>query len=309
MKPRRTPLFLPGAALFASLILGLSACGPDPGSAPPVSAAAEREFTVRGEVQDIPPGSGALLIQHDAIPGYMPRMTMELTLLHTNDAAGLQVGDRIEFRLVARREDHFIDRIRVLSQATPAAETAARVLPSDGVPELRVGDPMPDVELLTEHDRRIRLSSFRGQVVAFTFFFTRCPLPDYCPRMNRNLLEARNILLSQPGSPREWTLLSLSFDAEFDRPPVLAAHARGYRGPDEQHWTFGVVEAPALAVLRPALDLKVAREQGSFAHNLRTVVVDPIGNVFRQFDGNRWTPADLAAAITEAAAKGASRAP
>jgi len=48
--------------------------------------------------------------------------------------------------------------------------------------------------------------------------------------------------------------------------------------------------------------LMVAREGASLAHNLRTVVLDPAGRVFRQFDGNTWTPEELAAAVAEAAA-------
>jgi cytochrome oxidase Cu insertion factor (SCO1/SenC/PrrC family) len=36
-------------------------------------------------------------------------------------------------------------------------------------------------------------------------------------------------------------------------------------------------------------------------HNLRTVVLDPQGRIFRQFDGNQWTPQELADAIVCAA--------
>jgi cytochrome oxidase Cu insertion factor (SCO1/SenC/PrrC family) len=37
------------------------------------------------------------------------------------------------------------------------------------------------------------------------------------------------------------------------------------------------------------------------AHGLRTVVLDPQGRIFRQLDGNKWTPQELADAILEAA--------
>jgi len=52
----------------------------------------------------------------------------------------------------------------------------------------------------------------------------------------------------------------------------------------------------------PALDFRAASENGSFVHNLRTVVIDVQGRVHRQFDGNRWTAEELAHAMTEAAA-------
>jgi protein SCO1/2 len=119
--------------------------------------------------------------------------------------------------------------------------------------------------------------------------------------MNRNLLEARDLLTAATTGPTNWSLLSISFDPAIDRPAVLAAHARTYRGTNTAGWLFAVADTNTLARLRPAFDLKIARVEGGFSHNLRTVVVDPLGKVARQFDGNRWTPAELAEAITTAA--------
>jgi len=57
--------------------------------------------------------------------------------------------------------------------------------------------------------------------VAFTFFFTSCPLPDFCPRMNRNFFEARKLIQSQTNAPSNWEMLSISFDSDFDKPEIL----------------------------------------------------------------------------------------
>ena len=45
----------------------------------------------------------------------------------------------------------------------------------------------------------------------------------------------------------------------------------------------------------------VMRQDNNISHNLRTVVVDPEGRLFRQFNDNLWTPAQLAQAIRDAA--------
>ena len=84
--------------------------------------------------------------------------------------------------------------------------------------------------MLTEDGKTIHLSDFRGKVVAMTFFFTRCPLPNYCPLMNRNFSQTRNILLSTPNAPKNWQFLSISFDSEFDRPENLTTYGGFYRG-------------------------------------------------------------------------------
>ncbi|MBL9134548.1 MAG: copper-binding protein [Verrucomicrobiales bacterium] len=286
------------------LSLWVVSCGQPAGTEANVGAGggSERSFQVKGVVREIPPARQTLVIRHEAIPGYMPRMTMELTLANTNEAAELVVGDEIEFRLVARAEDHFIDQIRRLGTRSPVEAAAGSAVKPEGTDEeLKPGDMLPDFGMLMENGTAARFSNHRGTAVAFTFFFTRCPLPDFCPRMNKNLADARRILLGSTEAPTNWMLLSLSFDAEFDRPAVLALHAKTYRGEQADRWLFGAVEAKDLAVLAPRLDLKITREAGSYSHNLRTVVVDAGGRIFRQFDGNQWTPGELADALRGAA--------
>ncbi len=168
-------------------------------------------------------------------------------------------------------------------------------------PELAVGDTLPDYEFTDEYARPVRFSGFHGRVVAFTFFFTSCPLPDFCVRMNRNFLETQKILLAATNAPANWQLLSISFDDSFDTPQILAGYAKFYRGDDTNRWLFAVASTNTLAGLAPKVDLSFWREGGTISHNMRTVVLDPNGKISRQFDGNDWTPDQLANAIRDAA--------
>jgi protein SCO1/2 len=169
--------------------------------------------------------------------------------------------------------------------------------------ELQPGDVLPDGILRSESGTMVRFSDFRGQAVAFTFFFTRCPLPDYCLRMNRNFAAARAILLADAHAPTNWQFLSISFDPEFDQPEVLTSYAQLYRGQDVRHWLFATAYPETLRALAPRLDLMVMHQGGSISHNLRTVVIDPQGRITAQFDGNTWTPQQLADALRRAASK------
>ncbi|MFA6547270.1 MAG: hypothetical protein WCS99_22825, partial [Limisphaerales bacterium] len=81
----------------------------------------------------------------------------------------------------------------------------------------------------------------------------------------------------------------------------LANYARNYRGANPDRWLYAAASTNALAQIASPLDLKYAREGGSIAHNLRTVVLDPAGRIHRQFDGNTWKAAELADALVEAA--------
>jgi protein SCO1/2 len=119
--------------------------------------------------------------------------------------------------------------------------------------------------------------------------------------MNRNLAEARRLILTRTNAPANWELLSISFDADFDRPEMLAGYGNFYRANDTNRWLFAVASTNTLAGLAPKVDLHFWREAGSISHNLRTVVLDPNGKIFAQFDGNEWAAEDLADAIIKAA--------
>jgi protein SCO1 len=288
------------------LALGVvSAIGPGLRAAETVANAVPQSYQVRGLVREIAADRRTALIRHETIPGYMPAMTMELNVRNTNELAGIVAGDSILFRLQVNDETHWIDQIHKVAGATNAVTLPATPPESShfivGDVELKPGDAMPEAEFLDEHGRTIRFSQFRGQALAFTFFFTRCPLPDFCPLMNKNFSAARRLLLADTNAPTNWSLLCISFDAEFDRPTVLAGFAFAYRGDDTNHWQFASASPATLRALAPRLDLTVARDGAGFSHNLRTVVLDPQGRIYRQFDGNRWTAEQLATAVREAA--------
>jgi protein SCO1/2 len=295
---------LPTLLTGGLLLLMTAGCGraPAPASATAApDAAGTRSFEARGVVREIAADRRTAVIRHEEIPGYMPKMTMELNVRDPAELAEVSVGDEITFRLHATPDTHWIDGIRRVGRAPAVAAAETPLFVPEETPELKPGDPVPDAEFLDEHGRPVRLSDFRGRAVAFTFFFTRCPLPDYCPRMNAHFRDARQLLLSRPDAPTNWQFLCVSFDAAFDQPAVLARYARAYRGDNPDRWLFAAAAPATLARLAPRLDLMVIREAGGFSHNLRTVVLDPAGRIFRQFDGNAWTPAELAEALVAAA--------
>jgi protein SCO1/2 len=266
--------------------------------------AAHRIYETRGVVRSIPETGHTVVVRHEEIPGYMPKMTMELNVRDTNEIAGLERNDEITFQLVATADTHWIQHIKrvgkFVESETPAPEPPGYAL----VKELEPGDAIPDYELLAEDGRTIRFSDFRGQAMAFTFIFTRCPLPDFCPRMGNNFATTRTLLLTNAPSVTNWQLLSISFDPERDTPEALRVYARSYRQSNPDRWLFTVASQKVLHTFAPELNLLLEKEaDGSISHNLRTVVVDPSGKLHKQFDGNRWTPQELAASIQEAAAK------
>ncbi|MFO1512164.1 MAG: copper-binding protein [Verrucomicrobiota bacterium] len=285
---------------FVTLVLSQQ----NPARAAEAAAATNLVHTTRGLVREIAPDRHKAIIRHEAIPNYMPAMTMEFNVRDTNELSGIGAGDTISFQLTATDDTHWIDHVRKVASATNSTPAAkVRITPAQ-IAELKPGDRLPDYELTAETGKAIRFSNFQGKAVAFTFIFTRCPLPDYCPRMGNNFAKARELMLANANAPTNWQFLSISFDPDFDQPVVLSSYANFYRKDNPDRWLFAAAPMTSLVQLAPRLDLMINREPGgSISHNLRTVVLDTQGRIARQFEGNRWTPEELTEALAAAAMK------
>jgi len=254
-------------------------------------------YQVKGVLREIRADGGKALIAHENIPGYMEAMTMRLDVRNTNELANLQPGDQITFRMLVTDTDGWIDRVNKLgTTARPEiARTTDAVL---AIQELEPGALLPDCVLTNQLGQAIHLSDFKGRALAFTFIFTRCPFPTYCPRMNNNLGFAQSRLL-QDTTRTNWHLLSISFDPEFDTPERLAVYANGY-GQKPEHWSFATGATSDVRKLGGAFGLSFWREGALFNHNVRTVVVDAAGRIQTVFVGNAWQPDDLVKAMKTA---------
>ncbi len=266
-------------------------------AAPMDGAQGAHSYSARGIVEKIAPNLSQVTIHHQASPGYMMEMTMDFNVRNTNELSAISPHDEITFTLVVSKDDEWIENVHRIGHS--AETTSSKMsMPMD---MLKPSDLLPDYALTSEGGKQIRISDFRGKAVAFTFFFTRCPLPDYCPRMNHNFEDARKILLENTNAPANWQFLSISFDPVFDTPEMLAGYAMGYRGEDATGWLFASAPTNVLSNAAQRLDLMVMHQGNSISHNLRTVVLDPAGRIYKQFDGNKWTPQQLADAIVQAA--------
>ena len=260
-----------------------------------------KSFVLRGVVREIADDRRTVTIQHEAAAGYMPAMTMSFTVRETNQLNAISPSDEITFKLEVGENDSWIESIQFIAHRIENVTNNTFVfhVPTTG---LKPGDLLPDYEFVAEDGGKIHFSDFRGKVVAFTFFYSRCPLPDYCPRMSKNFSETRQLLLATTNAPANWQLLTISFDPGIDTPEMLTSYANFYRGEDTNRWLFAVASTNTLSSLAPRLDLRIMRDGDSImSHNLRTVVLDSQGKIFRQLDSNQWTARELADAMLAAA--------
>jgi len=290
----------------AALACGLVSCGkgtpgPQPAAQARPSQTSTQIFSVKGVVKELKPDGRTVVIQHEEIPNYMPAMTMPFGVRDTNELAGLQAGDEVSFRMLITDREGWIDRITRLGSTTaadpPPRETFRRVR---FVEPLKIGDAIPDYPFTNELGQAIHLGQFKGQALGLTFIFVRCPFPNFCPRMSINFAEAGKKLTAMPDAPKNWRLLSISFDPEHDTPEVLKKYAGNY-GYDTNHWSFATGALMEIDAITEQFGLMFPRQGAGFNHNLRTVVVDAQGRVQKVFAGNEWKVEDFVAEMVRAA--------
>jgi protein SCO1 len=168
------------------------------------------------------------------------------------------------------------------------------------VEPLNAGDPIPDYKFTNQFGTPISLSQFKGQSLGFTFIFTRCPFPTFCPRMSQNFEKAQKALKAKDAT--NWTLLSISFDPDYDTPERLKKYTAAYNL-DTNHWQFATSDLWTIDGITEQFGLTFFREtpQALPQHNLRTVVIDARGRVHKVFTGNEWTGEEFAEEMIKAA--------
>jgi Cu/Ag efflux protein CusF len=82
-------------ALLAALIVAAAACGGSSSTEPVTSGVPEGVYDIRGSVVSIDRPRNIVEINHEAIPGVMPAMTMPYEVSDPGLLQGLSVGDRI----------------------------------------------------------------------------------------------------------------------------------------------------------------------------------------------------------------------
>lgn len=306
---KRSPWFpLPFVALVLGLAIGPVGCrqeSPAPSTAGGPAAETPREYPVLGVVRRVEAERKSVVVKHEEIPGFMPAMTMPFDVKEPKELQGLKPGDRISFRMLVTTNDGWIDRIQVIGSDTEATPAPAPVRLTAAVPLLEAGAPLPDFTLTNELGRTFRLSDFRGRVLAFTFIFTRCPYPDFCPRMTDHFARAQKALADRPDAPKNVKFLSISFDPEHDTPDLLRAYAERHAYDPEQ-WSLATGAWDQLEPLTGHFGLIFGRDvpPEKMEHNLRTVVVRPSGKIHAILPSNEWEVEDLLREIRAAAAAG-----
>jgi protein SCO1/2 len=254
-----------------------------------------RQYPLKGQILGIQPDTREVLIKHEDIQGFMPGMTMPFKVQDEKLLNGLAPGDLVEATLVVAETNAHLSAIKKTGHAAlevPAAPESA----SSGFELLKNGETVPE-QLLIDQDGKPRpMSALRGHRVALTFIYTRCPMPDFCPLMDRHFQAIQREIKKTPALA-DVRLVSVSFDPQFDTPKVLKAHAAKFEA-DPLIWSFVTGERDEVARFASRFGVSIERAELNpidITHNLRTAIIDSEGRVVKVHTGNSWMPADILA--------------
>ena len=280
-----------GASLFALLlVLPLTFCSKAP---------ATKRYELEGRVVAVDPAARQLTIAHQDIPGLMKAMTMPFIVSKDSSWVfkAIAPGDHIHATLVL--SDH--------AELQEISFTQHSDTESDGSSALRIpqpGDEVPDFTLVNQSGKTIHFHQFRGKPLLLTFFYTRCPFPEYCVRTSNNFSQVMQQLQKDPKAFSQAQLLSISIDPENDKPAVLRSYGEHYVGrvdPSFAHWEFASGSPQQVRQAADFFGLAYNQKDGQIVHGLRTVLIGKDGKVAKVYSGNDWKPDDVAADFIAAA--------
>lgn len=258
-----------------------------------------KTYEMRGQVLAVNRDKMEILVKHEEIPGLMAAMTMPWKVQSANMLDNLGPGDLITSEVVVDNNQGIVTKITKLGTAKPDVPAPGGAAPP-GVKYLMPGDRVPNQAFLDQDGRTRDLNAIRGdRALAVTFIYTRCPIPTFCPAMDRQFAAAQ-ALIKKKGLSGQAGLLSVSFDPKNDTPAVLMQHAKKLDA-DPEVWRFVTGEREEIDRFASSLLLTLVRGEApnpdEIGHTLRTTVIDRDGKIAKSYSGGDWTPEELVAEL------------
>ncbi|MGD9589332.1 MAG: SCO family protein [Pyrinomonadaceae bacterium] len=289
------PLIL--AAAFLS-----SACSQPAANKP---AGQAKRYPIKGTVVSIDKAKKKVELDHEEIPGFMPRMTMKFPIHEDWVWDNLAPGAQVHAELVVDEtadEPYWLEKVGIVALPQPGQSPVP-------VNEkfAQVGQEVPDFKLTDQDGKRFSVKDYRGKALAVTFIYRECPLPEFCIKMSKHFSDMANRIAADPEKKQKIRLLSISFDPERDTPEKLKQYGLGYLGKDAKDdftvWRLAVGPDKDIREIADFFGLRYevdATDKTQFNHSLVTVVVSPDGEVRKIFTGSDWTPDEVLAELNEA---------
>jgi protein SCO1/2 len=245
-----------------------------------------------GMVLQVDPPAHSVLVSHETIPGFMDAMVMPFKVRNDAELRGLHAGARIDFQLVVRKGHAHLEGIRLRQEAAGGVveDQGDRIVLPQPPEKVDIGGVVPDFSLTDQNGGRVRLLELRGSVVAINFIYTRCPLPEVCPRLSANFASIQKRFAPRMG--KGLMLLSITLDPEHDTPAELLKYAKIWNTRAEG-WRFLTGSSRDVQSVAARFGMNYWPEEGYITHTSMTGVLARDGKLVALVEGSNYRPREL----------------
>jgi protein SCO1/2 len=249
-----------------------------------------------------------------AIPNLMEAMSMPFEVHHVAELDGVVPGTVLDFTLVVDGKTSYAEQVKirpyVSAEQDPWLARQLKLLKKlnekdrSAPPPLKIGQPVPNFTLTDQANQQVSFSQFSGKVVALTFIYTSCALPNFCFRTANNFGVLQRRFKQHLG--RDLVLLTVTFDPQRDTPDVLARYAKTWHA-DASTWHFLTGSLPDVRHVTDMFGMDFFPDEGLMNHSLHTAVINRHGMLVANIEGNQFTVnqlGDLVEAVLEQEPRG-----
>ena len=251
-----------------------------------------RRYPVEGLVLAVNPAQKEFTVSHRQIEGFMPAMVMPFSASPVA-LESLHPGSRVTFQLSVSKHGSKASHIKLANTGIEGIklEDGELLQLPEAKGKVALDQPMPDFTLLDQSGQPISVSSFRGKTVVVNFIYTRCPLPDVCPRLSAGFAYLQRKFTGQMGN--SLVLLSITLDPVYDTVETLSGYAKNWRA-DRSGWHMLTGTTAQIAEVAGRFGLVYWAEEDGIVHASVTAIISPGGRLVARIEGSRYPVTQLA---------------
>ncbi|HTU41466.1 MAG TPA: SCO family protein [Candidatus Aquilonibacter sp.] len=257
------------------------------------SSTQPKRYSLIGTVVSIDKNAGTANVDNQPIKGFMERMVMPYTIKPPEMLNQLKAGDTITADVVVEPDKYWLENVKV----TGHSQLPANEKPAADFHMPNPGDDVPDFKLVNQSGRTVSLDHYRGETLLLTLIYTRCPFPDYCPRVSHEFAAIDKQIQADPARYGKTHLLSISFDPVHDTPNVLRAYGFSCAGSKNpalfKRWEFAAIPKAELPEFAHFFALTYQDQGATIIHSLSTAVISGNGKIFKWYHGADWQASDV----------------
>lgn len=212
--------------------------------------------------------------------------------LSKGDSLYLKAGDRVRAKVIEQPGGYLLQTVwpddpQVKAQMVAVNSRLRRDTEVRGRQVFRsIGEKLPPFALYNQHGDLVKSSDLRGKICVVNFIFTRCMNPRMCPAATMRMKQLQE--KAKEEGLRDILFISMTLDPDFDTPGVFNAYAAD-RDIDGSSYYFLGGPKEVLFDLKEQLGILATKDPKLIIdHTMRTIIVDPSGEIVYQVPGSMW---------------------